>query len=152
MWKITIAFGLLVFCIFGNNSAESLDPMLDDLTGLFDFKPSNRISIAKDLFSDPQMMYRTLYKTILCDDAVVTETISEEGKIQILKPYIQLFKQLSIYQKPNADFWTRMEEEKNSRKRNPVLIKYNKIQNVNYLKSNDNYIWSIFKQFNLENQ
>ena len=101
---MSAAFCFLVLSIFGRKSVEShtVDPLYDIMVGLFDFKPSNRILEANDIFVDPKMMYETLYKTVLCDDSM-TETISDETKIRLMKPYSRLFKQLSLYKKPNAE-------------------------------------------------
>ena len=147
MSAITTAFYFLVFN-FAQKTVEShtVDPMYDIMVGLFDFKPSNRILKANDIFVDPKMMYETLYKTVL------TETISDETKIQLMKPYSRLFKQLSLYKKPNAGDWARIEKGRNRKSRNQVSIMSNEIKNVNSLKSNDDYIWAIFKHLNSSNE
>ena len=147
MSAITTAFSFLVFN-FAQKTVEShtVDPLYDIMVGLFDFKPSNRILKANDIFVDPKMMYETLYKTVL------TETISDETKIRLMKPYSRLFKQLSLYKKPNAGDWARIEKGRNRKSRNQVSIMSNEIKNVNALKSNDDYVWAIFKHLNSSNE
>ena len=153
MSAITTAFCFLVLTIFSQNgvTCHTVDPMYDIMVGLFDFKPSNRILKANDIFVDPKMMYETLYKTVLCDDSM-TETISDKTKIRLMKPYNRLFKQLSLYKKPNAGDWARIGKGRNRKSRNQVSIMSNEIKNVNSVKSNDDYVWAIFKHLNSSNE
>ena len=145
MLKITISLIFLAFPIFCQNRPDEMlnhmhdDDMHDLMTGLFDFKPTNGHAQANDFYSDPKMMYGTLYKTILYNDAAA-ETISDETKIRHFKPYNQLFKQLSLYKKPNADDWARMAKEGSRKSSNNHWKRLNK-------NHQGNFVWSIFKRF-----
>ena len=74
------------------------------------------------------------------------------GCTRLMKPYSRLFKQLSLYKKPNAGDWARIEKGRNRKSRNQVSIMSNEIKNVNSVKSNDDYVWAIFKHLNSSNE
>ena len=113
--------------------------------GLFDFRSTNSYHDVKtdDFFADSNIMYDTLYETVLnTDSATVNDVISNETKIQKINTYARFLKQLSLFRILNAGDLVRMTGQKRHTWRNIQL-------NENSLKE-DSRRWTLLTDDLLE--
>ena len=115
--------------------------------GLFDFRSTNRNHDFKTdhLFTDSNIMYDTLYETVLnTDSASTNDFISDETKIQKVKTYAQFLKQLSLFRilPVNGDDLRRMTKVPGQKRR---IFKNFEI-NKNSLKENSRQ-WNLLTKF-----
>ena len=113
--------------------------------GLFDFRSTNRNHDFKTnhFFTDSNIMYDTLYETVLnTDSATTNDFISEETKIQKVKTYARFIKQLSLFRILNDDDLLQMTKVSGQKRR---IFKNIQI-NENSLKENSRQ-WNLLTKF-----
>ena len=132
-----------LFCLI---SGQAPGQQLESL-GLFDFRSAYRNHDFKTdhFFTDSNIMYDTLYETVLnTDSASTNDFISDETKIQKVKTYAQFLKQLSLFRilPVNGDDLRRMTKVPGQKRR---IFKNFEI-NKNSLKENSRQ-WNLLTKF-----
>ena len=130
-----------LFCLI---SGQAPDQQLESF-GLFDFRSANRNHDFKTdyFFTDSNIMYDTLYETVLnTDSATTNDFISDETKIQKVKTYAQFLKQLSLFRILNGDDLLRLTKVPGQKRR---IFKNIQI-NENSLKENSRQ-WNLLTNF-----
>ena len=110
-----------LFCLI---SGQAPDQQLESF-GLFDFRSTNINNDVKtvDFFADSNIMYDTLYETVLnTNSGTANDNISNETKIQKIKTYNRFLKQLSLLRKLNTDDLLPMTKVQGQKRRNNIQL------------------------------
>ena len=130
-----------LFCLISRQAAgQQLERF-----GIFDFRSANRNHDFKTdhFFTDSNIMYDTLYETVLnTDSATTNDFISEETKIQKVKTYARFIKQLSLFRILNDDDLLQMTKVSGQKRR---IFKNIQI-NEHSLKENSRQ-WNLLAKF-----
>ena len=130
---------VFLYCLI---SGQAPDQQLESF-GLFDFRSTNSYHDVKtvDFFADSNIMYDTLYETVLnINSGTANDKISNETKIQKIKTYNRFLKQLSSLRKLNTDDLLPMTKVQGQKRRNNIQL------NNNSLKENSRQ-WNILTKF-----